>query len=44
MMFKLKCKDLSEKAIEDIEKTYFNDESLEREVERIISPYFGKSV
>ncbi len=44
MMFKLKCRDLDDKAIEDIEKTYFNDESLEREVERIISPFFGKTV
>jgi len=44
MMFKLKTHGLSEKEIKDNETKYFNDENLEKEVERIIQPLFGNTV
>lgn len=43
-MFKLKTHGLSEKEIIDSEAKYFNDENLEKEVERIIQPLFGNTV
>ena len=36
MMFKLKVENLSEGEVEDIEKRYFNEETLEKEVQKII--------
>ena len=44
MMFKLKTHGLSEKEVQENEAKYFNDENLEREVERIIKPIFGTTV
>lgn len=35
-MFKLKVENLSEGEVEDIEKRYFNEETLEKEVQKII--------
>lgn len=43
MMFKLKIHGLKEEEITKIEKDYFNDEHLEKEVERIIRPVFGNN-
>lgn len=44
MMIKLKTHGLSEKEIQENEARYFNDENLEKEVERIIKPLLGGSV
>ncbi len=44
MIFKLKTRGLTDPQIEESEKTFFNDEGLEREVESIIQPIFGNSV
>lgn len=44
MMFKLKFEGLKPEEIEAIEKNYFNDENLEKEVEKIIKPIFNDSI
>lgn len=44
MIFKMKTRGLDDKQIAEIEKSYFNDENLEKEVESIIQPIFGNSV
>lgn len=44
MMFKMKTHGFTEAQLADNEKTYFNDEHLEKEVERIIKPLFGTTV
>ena len=44
MIFKLKTTGLNDDQIQAMEKNYFNDENLEKEVERIIVPTFGKAV
>jgi RNA recognition motif-containing protein len=44
MMFKLKTHGLSDKDVLENEAKYFNDENLEKEVERIIKPIFGTNV
>ena len=43
-MFKLKTHGLSEQQIQEKETKYFNDENLEKEVERIIKPLFNNTV
>ena len=44
MMFKLKTHGFSDKELQERETRYFNDENLEKEVERIIKPLFENRV
>jgi RNA recognition motif-containing protein len=44
MIFKIKVLGLNDKQIQEIQSTYFNEDNLEKEVDKIISPIFGKTV
>ena len=44
MMFKLKTQNLSDREVQDIEKLYFNEETLEKEVQKIIEQTFTTSI
>jgi RNA recognition motif-containing protein len=44
MIFKMKCTGKTEEEVKEIAKNYFNDENLEKEVDRIIFSVFGRSV
>lgn len=44
MMFKLKTHNLSDEDIIDIEKRYFNEETLEKEVQRVIESTFENTI
>jgi len=40
----MKTRGLTDVEIEKAEKEFFNDENLEKEVEKVIQPIFGNSV
>lgn len=44
MMFKLKTDNMSETEVDEVQKRYFNEQNLEKEVERIIEPHFKDNI